>query len=141
MRPLQRDAGNPQFLFRLVVRLPGGTAVIRAWEGSYTDRRLSTHTKIETELRWLEPGKRSEVVFAPGDTWCGIPGHQTTDGIYAREAVCSLLAMKPGDTDSDYFASYTPEQLAWAEAHGEDLRLASDARYCDENGNPRRGAR
>jgi hypothetical protein len=43
--------------------------------------------------------------------------------------------MRPGDTDRDYFADYTPEQLAWAEQHGEALSIEREARYCDANGN------
>ena len=29
--------------------------------------------------------------------------------------------MKPGDTDSEYFEHYTPEQLAFAEQYGETV--------------------
>jgi hypothetical protein len=43
--------------------------------------------------------------------------------------------MRPGDTDDDYFDSYTPEQLAFVEEYGEALGYVRQSRYCDENGN------
>ena len=73
-------------------------------------------------------------LFPYGSTWVGIPSHSSLDGNYAKEAVLSCLAMRPGDADSDYFASYTPEQLSWAEANGEELECVRAWRYCDENG-------
>lgn len=42
------------------------------------------------------------------------------------ESVASLLAflsLRPGDTDSEYFDDYTPEQLAWADERAEDLSV------------------
>lgn len=33
----------------------------------------------------------------------------------------TFLSLRPGDTDRDYFDRYTPEQLDWARAHGEEL--------------------
>ena len=36
-------------------------------------------------------------------------------------ALLSFLSLQPGDTDDEYFEDYTPEQLAWAEEHGEEL--------------------
>ena len=49
--------------------------------------------------------------------------------------------MKPGDTDREYFASYTDEQIAFAEACGEMIDMARMDRYCDpETGEVKRGA-
>lgn len=44
----------------------------------------------------------------------------------SRETVAGLLhflALRPGDTDRDYFDSYTPAQLEWCDAHGEELAM------------------
>jgi hypothetical protein len=38
-------------------------------------------------------------------------------------SLLGFLTLRPGDTDSDYFDSYTPEQLAWAESEAETLQL------------------
>jgi hypothetical protein len=32
-----------------------------------------------------------------------------------------FLSLQPGDTDAEYFESYTPAQLAWVKARGEAL--------------------
>jgi hypothetical protein len=37
--------------------------------------------------------------------------------------VLAFLSLKPGDTDAEYFEEYTPEQLAFARAEGENLSL------------------
>jgi hypothetical protein len=34
-----------------------------------------------------------------------------------------FLSLQPGDTDDEYFADYTPAQLAWVKARGEELGL------------------
>ena len=104
--------------------------VIHAFEGEW---QSGNHTKIDVEVR--QGGK---VVFPRGTLYCGIPGHSSIDGNYAKEAVLSLVAMKPGDTDREYFADYTPEQLEWAERYGDDLSAIGQLRYCDENGNVRK---
>ncbi len=74
------------------------------------------------------------MVFPRGALYCGVASGHTIDGIDARELVMSLVSMKPGDTDSEYFESYTPDQLAWAEKHGEALSIEREYRYCDRNG-------
>ncbi len=37
--------------------------------------------------------------------------------------------MKPGDTDSDYFANYTSAQLAFASTYGDELSMTAEERY------------
>lgn len=78
----------------------------------------------------------SEVIFPAGQLRCAL--HGCSDGIEAKELVMSLVAMRPGDTDADYFADYTPEQLEWVTAHGEALGMEREHRYCDESGNVRK---
>jgi hypothetical protein len=46
--------------------------------------------------------------------------------IDSEETVRTLLgflSLRPGDTDPDYFDGYTPDQLAFAQRHGEALSL------------------
>jgi hypothetical protein len=125
---------DPAKLFRLHVKLSGGTLVVTAWESD--QRQYSTsYTKIDIEARWLAKGSaRSKrgaapVLFERGMLYVGIPGHRTIDGKYAREAVLSAVAMRPGDTDSDYFEGYTSDQLEWASAYGEELSCEATGRY------------
>jgi hypothetical protein len=51
------------------------------------------------------------------------------DGDGAKELVSSLIAMKPGDTDKEYFDNYTSEQLEWARQNGEYLSMLAEDRY------------
>lgn len=41
----------------------------------------------------------------------------------------SFLTLKPGDTDDEYFAEYTPQQLDYCAKHAEMLSLASIDRF------------
>jgi hypothetical protein len=134
---MARHNFEPDRLFRLIIKLPGGTAIVTAWEGK--PGYYPNHTRVDCELRWRSATSTNRTkrgaapcVFERGQVYVGIPGHQTIDGRYAREAVLSALAVKPGDTDSDYFEDYTPEQLEWTSAHGEDLSLEAAGRYGDE---------
>lgn len=121
---------KPDFLFQLRVRLFDGTATITAWDANHTDRR-SGHQRIDAQLHWRPKGERGSIVFPRGATHCAVSRYCPIDGIEARELVMSLFAMRPGDTDRDYFDGYTPEQLEWAIAHGEELWLVREDRYCD----------
>jgi hypothetical protein len=62
------------------------------------------------------------LIFKGEDYGCS-PLH----AIDSIECVCGLLSflsLRPGDTDAEYFANYTPEQLAWCQSgRAEDLSL------------------
>lgn len=119
------------------------------------DKRLITITAfdgpITNEFGWtsgwdsagrvkltVEVKHGSEVIFPAGQLHCAL--HGSSDGIAAKELAMSLVAMKPSDTDADYFEGYTPDQLAWATGHGEALDMERMTRYCDEDGNVRKEA-
>jgi hypothetical protein len=123
-------------LFTLRLRLLRGepSIVIRAFDANVTDK--TGHCRIDVEVR-----HGGAVIFPRGALWCGVSRGTTVDGVDARELVLATIGMKPGDTDADYFASYTPEQLAWAEKYGEDISYERERRYCDENGAVRRPGR
>ena len=38
---------------------------------------------------------------------------------YVAQCALDFLTLKSGDTDSDYFDDYTPEQLTWRDEHAE----------------------
>lgn len=88
----------------------------------------------------VEVKQGGKVIFPLGSIWCGGArfGSASQDGIEAKELVLSLVAMKPGDTDADYFTDYTQEQLDWASHNGESLSCEREYRYCDENDNTKR---
>ena len=118
---------EPDFLFtlRVCVFASEPLVVVNAFEGRDAGRgRMGDrHNRIDVEVR-----QGGRVVFPRGALYCGLPTFKSIDGPDARELVLSLVAMKPGDTDADFFAHYTPEQLAWAERHGDGVSYAA-SRY------------
>ena len=117
---------DPAFLFELHIRpySDRSTIIVRAFERS--GWMADSHTRIDVEVR-----QDGAVIFPRGSLWCGIPSHQSIDGIDAKACVLGLVSMRPGDTDSDYFDSYSADQLAWANEFGEALSWEREARYCD----------
>ena len=101
--------------------------IITAWD---KPKQPSTgHHYIDIEVR--HGGK---VIFPRGQLYCGVNQWTTTDGMQARELVLTTVAMKPGDTDAEYFEYYTDDQKDWAMAYGEDISMVKQDRYCDESG-------
>jgi hypothetical protein len=59
-------------------------------------------------------------VIFQGEDFAGSPLH-SDDSDETVAALLGFLALRPGDTDREYFDRYTPEQLDWARANGEEL--------------------
>lgn len=58
-----------------------------------------------------------------GEDFSGSPMH-ADDSIATVAALLSFLSLKPGDTDDEYFAEYTPAQMEWVESgRADDLSL------------------
>jgi len=53
---------------------------------------------------------------------CGVAPSHCIDSDDALRGLLGFLTIQPGDTDDDYFESYTPEQLTWAETEAESLQ-------------------
>jgi hypothetical protein len=64
---------------------------------------------------------RGRLVFAGADFHCS-PLH-AVDADTTVAGLLAFLSLKPGDTDPEYFQGYTPGQLAFARAEGENLSL------------------
>lgn len=99
---------------------------------TYDDLGWDSAGRVKLSVEVRHGGK---VIFPRGQLYCAL--HGSSDGVKARELVLSLVAMKPGDTDADYFNAYTPDQKDWVEAHGDAISSERESRYCDENGNIR----
>lgn len=100
-------------------------ALIRIWEQDgyrlevFDLRRTDRYGKAVVTYRLTHDG---EVVFPEGaDFHCSPLNSPDDDGTVA--AILSFCALKPGDTDPDYFADYTPAQLAWCRRFGDELAL------------------
>lgn len=94
------------------------------------DSRGSTYQRYV--LRMREASGPSVVLFE-GDDYSPSPMN-ASDSDAAIEGIMGFLCLRPGDTDSDYFEKYTPEQLAFAEQHAEALSCCVSDRFCDESG-------
>lgn len=119
---------DPSHLFTLHVRVRKGepVIVIHAYDGPRGTFSATGHSRIDVEVR-----QGGRVVFPRGALYCGVPSNTTTDGIAARELVLSLVSMRPGDTDEEYFGDYTEEQLSWVNRYAEELSMVREMRYCD----------
>jgi hypothetical protein len=71
---------------------------------------------------------RTRVVLFTGSDFSCAPGH-ATDSDDSIAALLGFLTLRPGDTDAEYFEAYTPEQLAYCDAHAETLAAESVARF------------
>jgi len=116
-------------LFTIRLKLPCGNVRVRAWEGPEFTAVGSypTHTRLFCELQGCG------VRFPREHYYVGIPRSQSIDGDAAKEQVLALFALKPGDTDDEFFAEYTPQQLAFVEQYGEDIDMIRLDRYGEDD--------
>jgi hypothetical protein len=108
--PLSDD---PNFLRHVILRAPGGRYDLRIWDSGRTDHMGKTILRYE----FRDP--RGYMLFSGSDFGCS-----PMDAIDSDETIGALLGfltLRPGDTDREYFASYTRDQMAFAES--------SDAEY------------
>lgn len=126
----QYRAGDPNVAFRLRVSLSGHKRLlVTVWDDA--GFQAPNHRRLDVEALLISEGGKREVIFAKGDTYCAVTQQDTTDGAAAHHLVLSLLAMKPGDTDRDYFANYSERQLDFATRYGEEIGIIADDRYGD----------
>jgi predicted RNA-binding Zn-ribbon protein involved in translation (DUF1610 family) len=75
------------------------------------------------------------VIFEGSDYCAHVRDSLETDDSLV-EGIMTFLTLRPGDTDEEYFRDYTPEQLAFCDAHAETLHCEMGARFqCPECGN------
>jgi hypothetical protein len=80
--------------------------------------RLDYYGKCVLAYRFFHRGR---LLFPGADFHCS-PLH-AVDADATVAGVLAFLSLKPGDTDPEYFEDYTPEQLAFARAEGDNLSL------------------
>jgi hypothetical protein len=114
---------NRVFTLRVLCFLSEPTIIIHAYDAGF---QAPNHNRLDVEVR--QGGK---VIFERGTLYCGLAQNHAVDSIHAKELVLSTVAMRPGDTDAEYFATYTPAQLEWAKKYGEGISCERETRYCD----------
>jgi hypothetical protein len=91
--------------------------LIKRWaRDGFSLRLYDTHTideygKARLAYRFTDHGK---LIFE-GSDFCASPMH-AIDSLDTVYSLLGFLSLKPGDTDSEYFDSYTPEQMAWCQS-------------------------
>lgn len=68
-----------------------------------------------------------KVLFS-GSDFAGSPGH-AIDSDETMEGLMGFLTLRPGDTDREYFADYTREQLRFCDNHAEALAMEVERRF------------
>jgi hypothetical protein len=63
-----------------------------------------------------------DALIFQGSDFAGSPLH-ADDSPATIGTLLGWLSLRPGDTDKDYFADYTPAQLAWCQERGELLGI------------------
>ena len=80
-------------------------------------------------LTMRESGKTSTVFagedYSPGAGTC-------VDSDACVRGLLSFLTCRPGDTDAEYFASYTPAQLDYCDKYAEELSYAVACRFGED---------
>jgi hypothetical protein len=120
---------KPLFTLRVAVFNDEKPIMIRAFDAEQITSPYG-HARIDIEVK---QGRRT--IFKRGDTYCSVPKGKSMTENFAKELVMATVEMKPGDTDPEYFYTYTAEQLAFAHKYGEALSCERQFRYCDDNGN------
>jgi len=69
----------------------------------------------------------TEVIFE-GEDFAGSPLH-ADDSDETLRSILTFLTLRPGDTDAEYFANYTPAQMDFARTDAEEL-----ARWAEDDG-------
>jgi hypothetical protein len=110
-----------QFLTRTVLKpYPKGrpTFTLIMWDTYQSD---GSGYMAKTRLGYQLMASDTGVIFR-GEDFSASPCH-AIDSEECVRALLGFLSLRPGDTDDSYFEEYTPEQMAFAQAHGEMLSL------------------
>jgi hypothetical protein len=97
---------------------------LRTWTAPADAYRLELYTTYQIdeygkEILAYQFFHNDVVVFEGADFHC--PQWTPIDGDQTVASLLAFLSLKPGDTDPEYFAGYTPEQMAFALAEGDNL--------------------
>jgi len=122
--PLTEETKLRTVMFRPYAKGRGPTFRLVTWDVG----RMSRHGKwlVGYRLTMYDPGKSEEnpdndpVVLFEGEDYGCAPCF-AIDSDRAVESIMSFLTLRPGDTDRDYFSSYTQEQLDYCARHAQAL--------------------
>jgi hypothetical protein len=94
-----------------------------------TRRTIGGKHRLGYRLALIEPGTIAHLF--EGEDF-GAPPMYAIDSDQTVAALMGFLTLRPGDTDRDYFANYTPAQLDFCSQHAEALSAEVFARFGDD---------
>ena len=113
-------------LFTILVKCPDkSNIVIHAFDANRTSRY--GHMRIDVQVN-----HHGKVIFPRGSLYCGVASQHAIDSKEAKRLVLELVAMQPGDTDREYFESYSDKQLAWCQTNGSVVECGMWNRFGNE---------
>lgn len=125
-------------------RKPGPSFSLTMWATSRQDHRGQTVIGYELKMhftatltRALRDGgikaceRRMTHVLFSGEDFAGSPMHGD-DSDECVKSLMTFLTLRPGDTDAEYFESYTADQLAYCDHYAEALSSCVDYRFPSE---------
>jgi hypothetical protein len=106
--------------------IPGGGPmfVLTTWNAGRRDGRST----VAYRLSLGGPGFGPDRILFEGQDFT-TPGDPASN----EEGLMGFLTLRPGDTDPDYFAAYTPEQLEYCSKWAEALSCEVQARYGEDS--------
>ena len=112
-------------LFTLVIHLGGKGYLIPVYERSVR----ASNGGVAYSFDVLERTRRNHrhIIFT-NRVGSFSPCH-ASDGKDAKRNVLQHLAMKPGDTDDEFFEGYSQEQLDFVSQFGDEIYIQSVERY------------
>ncbi|WP_084965911.1 hypothetical protein [Thermoactinospora rubra] len=83
-------------------------------------------------IRWrYRLSRKNRTIFAGSEIASAVGAVLTSaELIRAARTVLSFLTLREGDTDAEYFASYTRAQIAWRDEFAEELSLYAMDNLC-----------
>jgi hypothetical protein len=105
-------------------RRTGPHFVLTMWDTGDSD----IHGKTVVGYRLRSQGL---TLFEGEDFYCS-PLHAWDSDTTVR-AIMGFLTLRPGDTDADYFAGYTQEQMDYCNHHAEYLSWEVSQRFGEDN--------
>lgn len=96
--------------------------IIRVWESDgFRCELYDTHRRDwrgQTRIGYTFTDNGADVFT--GEDFCGSPLH-ADDSNATVASLLTFLSLRKGDTDGEYFDSYTPEQLDWRDSGRAEL--------------------
>ncbi len=107
---------------------PNPTFHLTIWDTYQTDNLGKSILGYRLTQRNYD-GKHT-LLFQDTDFACS-PCH-AIDSDSCIASLMGFLTLRPGDTDAEYFANYTPEQLEYCQQHAESLACKVMSRFGEQ---------